>query len=466
MGWSRWIGHTGVLLSPVPANFTFQGAPATVRRSPDNLNIYARGDDNTLQQFQWHRGDGFSWWATHTDGGLLTAAPAAGSIGPDQEHVMVRGLDGRLWWKEWREGRGWAGWSPLGGTTTFLDSPAVLSRNPDVINVYARGSDNSLMQIFWERGRGWLPAWQTHTDGGRISAAPSVISLGSDHEAVFVRGLDGRLWWKEWRASSGWSAWSPLGSSTTFLDSPAAVSRNPDVMNVYARATDNSLIQIFWERERGWQPEWQPHPDGRISAAPSAVALDGDTEMVFVRGLDNKLWHKWWHRDGVLTVSLHFKYVDLPSNHRFTTGQAIAATELVYAGALVSAQVLSVEQLNNPGLLDINVGACVDWGLFTTFNFGQTALFSNRNGAGPNDIVVYFVRSASGFAGCAVSPDATPGVIVAQGASAWVASHEVGHKVGEGHNGSTDHIMFRVDSNTNLPPNLQVLGPNRFIRRV
>jgi len=150
----------------------------------------------------------------------------------------------------------------------------------------------------------------------------------------------------------------------------------------------------------------------------------------------------------------------------FTTAQAIAATELVYAGALVHAHVRSVEQLNNPGLLDINVGGCVDWGLFTTFNFGQEALSRNRNNAGPDDIVTYFVRSASGFAGCALSPGDRPSVLVTQLASAWVAAHEVGHKVGLGHDGSTDHIMFNTDSNTNLPPNLHLLGSNRFIRRI
>jgi hypothetical protein len=300
-----------------------------------------------------------------------------------------------------------------------------------------------------------------------MTAAPSAISLGSDHEAVFVRGLDGRLWWKEWRASRGWSGWEPLGGSTTFLDSPAAVSRNPDVMNVYARANDNSLIQIYWERGRGWQSAWQTHTDGgRMTAAPSAVGLDGDSEMIIVRGLDSRLWHKWWQRGGVLTLPLHFKYVDLPTMFRFTTAQVIAATELVYAGALVDAQVRSVEQLNNPGLLDINVGACWSFGLFTTFNFGQTALAGNRNNAGPDDIVVYFVRSATGFAGCALSPDDKPSVLVTVLASAWVAAHEVGHKIGSGHDGSTDHIMFANDSFTNPPPNLDFLGPNRFIRRI
>ena len=458
MAWTGWIGHTGQLLSPVPSTFTFQGAPAIVRRSSDFLNVYARGNDDTLQQFQWRRGEGFRWWQTHEDGGRLTAAPAAGSIEPGQEHVFVRGLDNRLWWKDWREGRGWTSWDQLGGDTTFQDAPATVSRNRDVINVYARGNDNTLLQIYWERTRGWRPAWQVHEDGGRISSAPSAISLAPDHEAVFARGMDGRLFWKEWRQGRGWTGWSPLGGSTTFQDAPCAVSRNPDVINVYARGNDNALLQIYWEVRRGWRPAWQVHEDGgRITAPPAVAGLGRNGEIVFVRGLDGSLWHKWWHRDGVSTIPLHFKYVERPENFTFTTAQAIAATEIVFAGAMVWARVLSVEQLTRPDLLDIETDGCINWGPDTHFNASQHALFGNRNNAGPEDIVVFFVRSAGGADGCASSPDNRPSAIVGTTADVWVTPHEIGHKIGLYHQSSSTHIMFDSEW-TASPPHLQVLG--------
>jgi hypothetical protein len=43
----------------------------------------------------------------------------------------------------------------------------------------------------------------------------------------------------------------------------------------------------------------------------------------------------------------------------------------------------------------------------------QTQLFANRNNVGPNQVVVYFVRSTvPPFNGCAAHPDGTPGAVV------------------------------------------------------
>jgi hypothetical protein len=64
----------------------------------------------------------------------------------------------------------------------------------------------------------------------------------------------------------------------------------------------------------------------------------------------------------------------------------------------------------------------------------QTALFANRNDAGPNDIVVYFVQSTiPPLNGCAAFPAGQPGAVVTQGASPWTMAHEVGHVLGLSH---------------------------------
>ena len=57
--------------------------------------------------------------------------------------------------------------------------------------------------------------------------------------------------------------------------------------------------------------------------------------------------------------------------------------------------------------------------------------FANRDGAGGNDVVVYFVRSTvPPFNGCAAHPAGRPGAVVARGASQWTLAHEVGHVLG------------------------------------
>lgn len=458
MSWSRWNNMD----APVRAGSSvvnsgqqmFVDGLSAVARSDDVVTIYARGQDDRLIQCGWRRREGWSWWQPHQDGGVLGSAPSSGSRNGEHEVVAVRGTDGKLWTKEWTAAGGWSSWTPRGSSQRIRGAPTVICRNNDVINVYARGLDDRVLQIFWERGRDWRTDWQVHSDGGVVSSSLAAISLDDDHEALFARGTDRRLWWKEWRRGPGWTAWSQIGGGGLFQGAPSALSRNPDAMNVYVRGDDDALYQLSWTRTSGWAPAFARHADGGlISAPPAAARISNDSEFVFARGTDGRLWSKWWHREGVLTMPIHFIYVDRPENFSFTTEELVAATGLVFGGALVSV-VASVQQLSDSTLLDINVGACVSWGIFTTLSTTQERLFRNRVGAGADDICVYLVRSASGFAGCAVHTT-RPAAVVTRLASAWVAAHEIGHVLGRGHEGdSTDKLMFPMDSFTTLPPNL------------
>jgi Repeat of unknown function (DUF346) len=470
MSWSPWVPHS-IFEVPGSANVLLS-APAAVGRSSDAADLYATTDGNQLMQYSWTRQRGFAGWFVH--GGSAVSRPigvGAGSRNPDHEVVAVTTTDGHVQVKEWTRDGDWTPMRPIGAPgTTVLGPPAVICRSNDAINVYARRSDNKLVQIYWTRDGNWLRDWHVHEDGGLISSGPAAVSLGADHEALFARGLDNRLWWKEWHADRGWSRWTQIGGATTFQDRPAAISRNRDAINVYARNAANKLIQLVWTRSGGWDANWVVHEDGGVlSAGPTAARIDDRSEFVFARGTDSRLWHKWWHDDGVLTMPLHLKYVIPQTSFTFTAAQVTEALQLVYSGTLVWAPVLSVEQLNMPLLQDINDQGCNDFGFATSFNQGQDALFRLRNGVGPDDIVVYFVRTLSGgLAGCAVHPGDRPGCIVANNASRWVAAHEVGHVLGNGHDSSsTDWLMFPVDANTRLPPDLGAgqVGEGRFIRR-
>jgi hypothetical protein len=87
----------------------------------------------------------------------------------------------------------------------------------------------------------------------------------------------------------------------------------------------------------------------------------------------------------------------------------------------------------------------------------QNQLFANRNNAGANDVVVYFVRSTSPpYNGCAAHPAGRPGAVVAQIASRWTLGHEVGHVLGLAHVTNNDRLMTGGGTNniTNPPPDL------------
>jgi hypothetical protein len=119
----------------------------------------------------------------------------------------------------------------------------------------------------------------------------------------------------------------------------------------------------------------------------------------------------------------------------------------VYAAAGIDVVVVGdAEVLNLPLLDDLTVGAC----MVGNTTDEQNELFAHRNGAGPNDICVYFVRSMlPPFSGCATRapitdefPNGRPSAVIASGASKWTLGHECGHVLGLEHVPPTDRLMI------------------------
>jgi hypothetical protein len=90
-------------------------------------------------------------------------------------------------------------------------------------------------------------------------------------------------------------------------------------------------------------------------------------------------------------------------------------------------------------------------------------LFANRNGAGPNDLVIYVVDTLVGgsgnLLGCATHPDGRPGAAIVDSSTAgWLTAHEVGHVLGlrhvSGPTASSDSLMWPNVGWTNLPPDV------------
>jgi hypothetical protein len=105
------------------------------------------------------------------------------------------------------------------------------------------------------------------------------------------------------------------------------------------------------------------------------------------------------------------------------------------------------------------------------------ALFVHRNGAGPDDLVVYVVQTLEGdndnLLGCATHPVGRPGAAIVPTPALWLTAHEIGHVLGLRHVctfptpanpnpttpcvvGSTqsDNLMFPRMAWTRPPPNI------------
>ncbi|MGB9168989.1 MAG: hypothetical protein WCB31_08695, partial [Nitrososphaeraceae archaeon] len=149
-------------------------------------------------------------------------------------------------------------------------------------------------------------------------------------------------------------------------------------------------------------------------------------------------------------IRLHVKILTNPS---ISIENMIVSMQLAYESVGIRVHRVSTENLNLPNLNDVDVGSCT----LGSVTQEQIDLFANRNNAGPNDVVVYFVRSTvPPFNGCASHPAGRPGAVVARGATIWTLAHEVGHTLGLFHINDNKRLMTGNGTSniTNPPPDL------------
>jgi hypothetical protein len=153
---------------------------------------------------------------------------------------------------------------------------------------------------------------------------------------------------------------------------------------------------------------------------------------------------------GEEVVRLHVKIL---TNPNISIENMIVSMQQVYEAVGLRVHRVSTENLNLLALNDVDVGACT----LGTVTAEQTQLYANRNNAGPNDVVAYFVRSTvPPYNGCAAHPVGRPGAVIAQGATTWTLAHEIGHVLGLFHINNNNRLMTGNGTSniTNPPPDL------------
>ena len=391
MSWLGWESLGGVLTS----------GPGVSSWKAGRLDVFVRGTDSAL----WHKWFDNGWSGWESLGGVLTSTPSAVSWGNGRIDVFVRGTDNALWHKWFQNG--WSGWESLGGLLT--SEPAVCSWASGRLDVFVRGTDSALWHKWFQNG------WSGWESLGGVLPGPGAVSSGSGRIDVFVVGTDSALWHKWFQ--NGWSGWESLGG--VLISSPAAASWASGRLDIFAAGANSHMWHKWFAG--GWSG-WEDL-GGILTSAPAAVSWGPNRIDTFVMGTDSALWHKWWAL--VPTVRLHSKVLTTPNVALNTMVQRMRE---VYGAVGIGVEHASTENLNLPALNDCDVGTCP---LGTNTTAEQTQLFANRNNAGANDVVVYFVRSTVPPSnGCATHPAGRPGAIVAQGATQWTLAHEVGHVLG------------------------------------
>jgi Hemopexin/Matrixin len=164
-----------------------------------------------------------------------------------------------------------------------------------------------------------------------------------------------------------------------------------------------------------------------------------------------------WDREFVV---VHFKsLLPVDSTLRGYIDTQFTAMQRLFAPLRIDVRRGTTEDLSGDDdladLLALDVGPC----LLGQPTDEHVELFSNRNNAADDDLVVYVVDTLEGgsgnFVGCATHPDDQPGAAIADNISgSWLTAHEVGHVLGLRHSTDQDDLMWKRIDWTNPPPDL------------
>jgi hypothetical protein len=138
-----------------------------VARTPDNLDVFAVGEDGTIQTAAWEVADGNwrGWWQIQSGTALPGSAVGAVARTPSRLDVFVVGGDGGVYTAAWAanvaDGK-WQGWWRI---KSLVATPGALvsavARDPEKLDVFVVGGDGAVYTAAWDHDvadgnwRGW-----------------------------------------------------------------------------------------------------------------------------------------------------------------------------------------------------------------------------------------------------------------------------------------------------------------------
>ncbi|MFM6928509.1 MAG: hypothetical protein ACKOX6_08585 [Bdellovibrio sp.] len=188
--WQKsWVPFHGWGESRSVAGYRIQSI-ATAVRPGGRIDLFARGNDNSLWWRAYHSGNWDNWKSL---GGALDSEPAATGRSPSSMvDVFYRGANNGLWQLTNRQGN-WGTWQGLLGS--FDTGPGACSWGSNRVDLFAR-TWNKTIQHSYFNGVTWS-AWETLTQ--MVFSAPAAAAIGPDHMYLFFNDDQGAVLYKEYR---------------------------------------------------------------------------------------------------------------------------------------------------------------------------------------------------------------------------------------------------------------------------
>lgn len=188
--WQKsWVAYQGWGESHSVNGYRIQSI-ATAVRPGNRMDLFARGNDNSLWWRSYHSGHWDSWKSL---GGNLDSEPAAtGRSNSSTVDVFYRGLNNGLWQLTNRQDH-WGEWQGLLGS--FDTGPGACSWGNNRIDLFSRTWNKTIQHSVFN-GVTWS-AWETLTQ--MVFSAPAATAIGPDHMYLFFNDDQGAILYKEYR---------------------------------------------------------------------------------------------------------------------------------------------------------------------------------------------------------------------------------------------------------------------------
>jgi hypothetical protein len=265
------------------------GTPAVLSNAVNALDVFFRGNNNSLKHAYWNPG---STWSVRDLTGVIINDPVAVSRGPGQYDVIVLGGD----YKFYRWNNTSTGSTPVHGTARGYGIPTLVSGGANQLSLIYRGFNHQVQHLSWN-GK----TWTLETIGGAIRDFPTAVYTGGVLR-IYAR-LSNNFISEAVKNTSGVWQWTSLSSltastATKLAGTPSATVQG-GVIKVFTRTATNHLASFQRSTAGAWTFTDHRNPSSDALSGSPVATPNG----VYARGAKHSLWlfngRIWSTRGGI-----------------------------------------------------------------------------------------------------------------------------------------------------------------------
>ncbi len=261
VGWNAFQAYGGSDLSHL----------ATVVWLDGKTEVFALGGDGAIWHNVWDTTT-TAWTGWATLGGSFVTGVGTIMWGNGTGELFATDAAGDIWHSWSGSGtaypNGWYAWARFGSGMAGRPSPVRWADGH--AEVFVHGADGQLYHSDFSAQSGW-PAFTVLSAGTQIIGEPSAIMNGNAGGAtagpeVFARDTSGKvihLWWN----GSAYTSFTPLDSQVAASD-PMGWVRGDGHGEVFAIDPSGSLVRTYRDPSSGWTA-WSPIGSGFDACAPA-----------------------------------------------------------------------------------------------------------------------------------------------------------------------------------------------------